>query len=54
MPKSNVAVFSVMNGENNEYTDVRYSAHGSPWYPASMLDGIVSLDKQKVGFFFVH
>ena len=43
-----MAIFSVMNGENKEFTDVRYSAHGSPWYPATMLDGIVSLDKDKV------
>ena len=48
VPPKNVAIFSVMNGEDNQYTDVRYSAHGSPWYPASMLDGIVSLDKEKV------
>ena len=47
IPLSHVAVFSVMNSEDG-FTDVRYSAHGSPWYPASMLDGIVSLEKEKV------
>ena len=47
VPLSHVAVFSVMNSEDG-FTDVRYSAHGSPWYPASMLDGIVSLEKEKV------
>ena len=32
-----VDVFTVIPGPNNEYTDVRFSAHGSPYfYPEKM------------------
>lgn len=41
-----VEIFSVM--KNDPYTDVRYAAHGSPWYPASKLDGIIALNKDEV------
>lgn len=41
-----VEIFSVM--KNGPYTDVRYAAHGSPWYPASKLDGIIALNKDEV------
>ncbi|XP_033753809.1 LOW QUALITY PROTEIN: neural-cadherin-like [Pecten maximus] len=43
--EKNVAIFSVMN--NGSYTDIRYAAHGSPWYPASKLDGIVMTYKDE-------
>ena len=49
VPQNYVAIFSVMNGKNYEYTEIRYAAHGSPWYPASKLDGIITLDKAEVG-----
>lgn len=39
-------IFSVM--KNGPFTDVRYAAHGSPWYPASKLDGIIALNKDEV------
>lgn len=41
-----VEIFSVM--KNDPYTDVRYAAHGSPWYPASKLDGVIALNKDEV------
>lgn len=41
-----VEIFSVM--KNGPYTDLRYAAHGSPWYPASKLDGIIALNKDEV------
>lgn len=41
-----VEIFSVM--KNGPFTDVRYAAHGSPWYPASKLDGIIALNKDEV------
>ncbi|KAL4234097.1 hypothetical protein ACF0H5_005750 [Mactra antiquata] len=47
VPRNNVALFSIMNGENNEYVDLRYAAHGSPWYPASKLDSHVALDTEE-------
>ncbi|KAK3086114.1 hypothetical protein FSP39_013724 [Pinctada imbricata] len=40
-PIQNIDIFSVMN--NGIYTDIRYAAHGSPYYPASKLDGVVSM-----------
>ena len=49
IPLKNVAIFSVMNGPHGEYVEIRYAAHGSPYYPASKLDSIIGLDKQEVG-----
>lgn len=46
VPVKNVAIFSVMNVEDNQ-VDLRYSAHGSPWYPPSKLDSFVTLDKKE-------
>ncbi|KAH3768202.1 hypothetical protein DPMN_169414 [Dreissena polymorpha] len=46
--RRNVAIFSVMNGPGNRYVEIRYAAHGSPWYQASKMDAIVALDKQEV------
>lgn len=48
VPLSNVAIFSVMNGPGNEYVEIRYAAHGSPWYPPSKLDSFIALDKADV------
>lgn len=47
VPKKNVAIFSVMNTEKKQ-VDVRYAAHGSPYYPPSKLDSFVALDKTEV------
>ncbi|XP_072014059.1 LOW QUALITY PROTEIN: neural-cadherin-like [Amphiura filiformis] len=46
--KENIDIFGIMNVPGKERTiDVRYSAHGSPYYPAEQLDGAVlaNLDK---------
>lgn len=45
-PVQNIDIFSVMN--NGIYTDIRYAAHGSPYYPASKLDGVVSMYQTEV------
>lgn len=50
VPLTYVAIFSVMNVENN-MVDIRYAAHGSPYYPPSKLDSFVSLDKEEVSKF---
>ncbi|XP_061162553.1 neural-cadherin-like [Saccostrea echinata] len=42
---SYVEIFSVM--KNGPYVDVRYAAHGSPWYPANKLDGIIATNKDQ-------
>ncbi|WAR12271.1 CADN-like protein, partial [Mya arenaria] len=47
VPQRNVAIFSVMNGQGREYVEIRYAAHGSPYYPPSKLDGIIALDKDQ-------
>ena len=44
--ESYVEIFSVM--KNGPYVDVRYAAHGSPWYTASKLDGIIAMNKDEV------
>ena len=46
----NVEIFSVMENEKG-FTDVRYSAHGSPWYAPSITNGAVSLYREEVGNF---
>ena len=38
----NVNVLSVMHNTTDDSTDVRFAAHGSPWYQSSRLDGIVT------------
>ncbi|XP_052798901.1 neural-cadherin-like [Mya arenaria] len=40
-----VQIVSVMG--NSSHTDVRFSAHGSPWYQSSRMDGIVTANKQE-------
>ncbi|XP_076325233.1 neural cadherin isoform X1 [Tachypleus tridentatus] len=52
--RENVDIFTVYpKQERPPITDVRFSAHGSPYYKASMLDGAVSLNRglieKKVG-----
>ena len=44
----NVEIISVQDVEGG-YTDVRYSAHGSPYYPSSQTDSIIVLNKAEVG-----
>jgi len=53
VPVKNVAIFSVVN--NGKYLDIRISAHGSPWYASSKLDGIITMYKNEVrdNFFIV-
>ena len=48
----NVDVFSVqLKQERPPIIDVRYSAHGSPYFKAVMLDGILLSNRQKVRFY---
>lgn len=47
VPESNVDIFSVREGKG--HTDVRFAAHGSPWYKPSKLDGLVITNKAEVG-----
>ncbi|KAK3606482.1 hypothetical protein CHS0354_041433 [Potamilus streckersoni] len=39
----NVYILSIMHPADKDYTDIRYSAHGSPWYQPSRSDGIVNM-----------
>nr|UTK45865.1 neural-cadherin [Crepidula fornicata] len=42
----NVQIISVQDVEGDGgYTDVRYSVHGSPYYPSSQIDSVVVLNK---------
>ena len=53
--KENIDIFAIRNVPDKERTiDVRYSAHGSPYYPAEQLDGAVLANLDKVTrLFFV-
>jgi len=42
----NVQIVSVMGDKT--HTDVRFSAHGSPWYQSSRMDGIVTESRDEV------
>nr|KAG5696612.1 hypothetical protein BaRGS_034073 [Batillaria attramentaria] len=42
---NNVEIISVM--DVGEFTDVRYSAHGSPYYQSSQTDSVVVINKQE-------
>lgn len=42
----NVDIITVMDIDG--FTDVRYSAHGSPYYPSSQTDSLVVLNKNQV------
>ncbi|EDW32821.1 GL10186 [Drosophila persimilis] len=44
---SNVDVFTVLQNENNTL-DVRYSAHGSPYYSPEKLNGMVAQNQQRL------
>ncbi|XP_050325410.1 DE-cadherin isoform X1 [Bactrocera neohumeralis] len=44
---TNVDVFTVLQNANNTL-DVRYSAHGSPYYAPEKLNGIVAQNQQKL------
>ena len=44
----NVEIISVQDVEGG-FTDVRYSVHGSPYYPSSQTDSVVALNKAEVG-----
>ncbi|XP_030373740.1 DE-cadherin [Scaptodrosophila lebanonensis] len=44
---TNVDVFTVLQNENNTL-DVRYSAHGSPYYAPEKLNGMVAQNQQRL------
>ncbi|KAH8372765.1 hypothetical protein KR009_004527 [Drosophila setifemur] len=44
---ANVDVFTVLQNENNTL-DVRYSAHGSPYYAPEKLNGMVAQNQQRM------
>jgi len=45
IPAENVDIFSVRDHQTLARTiDVRYSAHGSPFYRQTRMDGLLSLD----------
>lgn len=47
----NVDIFTVsQRQERPPITDVRFSAHGSPYYKPSSLDGLIALHKNQVCF----
>ena len=48
-PVSNVDIFTVRDHPTMPDTvDVRYSAHGSPYYRPSRIDGLMNEDKKEV------
>ncbi len=54
IPINNVQVFSIMNSPATAKTvDIRFAAHGSPYYRSDRLDGIVMTQRQKVGLFII-
>ena len=44
----NVNIHSVMYNKTADTTDVRFAAHGSPWYQSSRMDGVVSTNLAEV------
>lgn len=53
--KDNIDIFGVMNVPGKERTvDVRYSAHGSPYYPAEQMNGAVLANLDKVIRWVLH
>lgn len=51
IPLENVDIFTVMNHPTLVKTvDIRYSAHGSPYYRPARLDGILLNSKKEVGY----
>ena len=54
IPVENVDVFSVqMRQERPPITDIRFSAHGSPYYKAERLNGIVLQRREEVSLRFI-
>ena len=50
----NVDIFTVRNHPSLERTvDIRFSAHGSPYYRPARLDGIVNQFKMEVGLVYI-
>jgi len=48
--EDNVDIFTVRNHPTLKKTiDIRYSAHGSPYYRPEKLDGMITLNKEEVG-----
>ncbi len=51
--ESNVYIHTVREVPTEDWTqealDVRYVAHGSPYYRAARMDGLVWMNKDKVG-----
>ena len=51
VPVDNVDVFTVLNHPFKERTiDVRYSAHGSPYYRSTKLNGLMVQYRSQVSF----
>jgi len=51
VPVDNVNIFTVLNHPLNERTiDVRYAAHGSPYYRPAKLNGMMTQYKSRVSF----
>jgi len=51
IPVDNVNVFTVLNHPSDKRTiDVRYAAHGSPYYSSTKLDGMMAKYKSRVRF----
>lgn len=49
--EENIDIFTVMHSPKNNYTaqlDVRFSAHGSPYYPAERINAAVVKNKEEV------
>lgn len=44
----NVDVFTVLKSENDSVIDVRFSAHGSPYYESERLNGKVALNQKSL------
>lgn len=50
----NVDIFTVLRkGDYPPVTDIRFSAHGSPYYKASKLDGLIALHRNRVNVHFL-
>ncbi|GFY53891.1 neural-cadherin [Trichonephila inaurata madagascariensis] len=47
--KENVDIFTVLKHQDNPpVTDIRFAAHGSPYYKASRLDGLIALHRKNI------
>lgn len=46
--KENVDVFTVLNAGGSKFVDVRFSAHGSPYYAPEKLNGIVGEQQERL------